>query len=215
MKAYGWVWRVGWTGVVLLSVAAAWLAWPHAAAPVMFVTGSALIGALALYYYQDQRPPGPPTRDVVQRCVVVGLVGGTCTVAVLFLAVTAAPLAWPLLALCAVTSPHVVGRGLRALRGARRRARLAPVLSREDATWWEVLRRETELLSDAELCRAWRASFAALLESSEPAAREHVVRIRELYLDELITRHPDAVNAWLASNPRAAGGPERFLGDAA
>ena len=78
-----------------------------------------------------------------------------------------------------------------------------------------MLREETHRLSDRELCLAWRASFAALLDAADTSSREQVVRIRELYLDELTLRHPDAVTAWLASNPRAAGGPERFLRDAA
>ena len=92
---------------------------------------------------------------------------------------------------------------------------MAAVVGPGDAAWWDVLRHETSLLSDGDLCAAWRASFAALLEAADAVAREHVVRVRELYLDELISRHPEAVTAWLATNPRAAGGPERFLGDAA
>jgi hypothetical protein len=215
MKVYAWVWRVLWAVVVLLSVTAAWLAWPDAAAPVMFLTSGALIGALALYYHQDHRPPGPPSRDEAYRCFVAGVVGGTCTVALLFLAVTAAPLAWPLLALCAGTSPAALRWAHRAVRGARRRAHAAPVLRREDAAWWDVLKHETTLLSDGELCAAWRASFSSLIEASDATAREQVVLVRELYLDELSARHPDAMTAWLASNPRAASGPERFLGDAA
>ena len=160
MKVYGWVWQ-----------GAAWLAWPNAGAPVMLATSSALIGALVLVYHQgldkDHRPPnGPPTRAIAGRCVVVGLVGGTCTVAFLFLAVTAAPLAWPLIALCAATSPWTLRRARRALRDGRRRSHSAALLGQGDTAWWAVLREDTQLLSERQECLAWRASFAALLDAA-------------------------------------------------
>lgn len=219
MKVYGWVWQAVWAVVVLASVAAAWLAWPNAGAPVMYVTSSALIGALALIYrqglHEDAPPSGPPSREVAVRCLLVGLVGGACTVAFLFLAVTAAPLAWPLIALCVATSPWALRRARLGMRDARRRSHAAAWIGPGDTAWWTVLREETRRLSDRELCRAWRASFGALLDAADADARERVVRTREVYLDELTLRHPEAVTAWLASNPRAAGGPERFLRDAA
>jgi hypothetical protein len=215
MRVYGWVWQVVWAIVVLASVAAAWLAWPHGGAPVMFVTSAALIGAMTLVHQQTKTPFGRPSREVAARCVLVGLLGAACTVAFLFLAVTAAPLGWPLAALAAATSPWTLRRALREVRDRRRRARVAAWTGPGESAWWAVLREETRLLSDPELCRAWRASFQALLDAGDAAAREQVVRIRELYLDELTSRHPEAVTAWLASNPRATSGPERFLHDAA
>ena len=74
-----------------------------------------------------------------------------------------------------------------------------------------MLAREVEGLADGELCRIWRASYSALLEAADTASAARVVRVRQLYLDELDRRHREAVSAWLASGPRPTGGPERFL----
>jgi hypothetical protein len=71
-------------------------------------------------------------------------------------------------------------------------------------------------LSDEALCVAWRASFSALQRASSPAQRLRVVDQRRAYLDEIERRTAHGMAAWLASGPRAAGDPSRFvLGDGA
>jgi hypothetical protein len=65
-------------------------------------------------------------------------------------------------------------------------------------------------LDDPGLCDAWRRSYVRL-ERSRGAARLAVVRLRELYLDELVRRHPAEVRQWLASGARAAGNPLPYL----
>jgi hypothetical protein len=67
-------------------------------------------------------------------------------------------------------------------------------------------------LSDDELCRQWRFSFTALADAGTPGLRADVVRARQLYLDEIERRHPQDLQAWLASGARAAGNPMPFLG---
>ena len=74
-----------------------------------------------------------------------------------------------------------------------------------------MLAREVKGLADGELCRIWRGSYSALLEAADAASAAQVVRVRQVYLDELDRRHRQAVSAWLASGPRPADGPERFL----
>jgi hypothetical protein len=66
-------------------------------------------------------------------------------------------------------------------------------------------------LSDEALCLAWRASFSNLDRAASPVDRLRVVEERHGYLDELVRRHPDGIAAWLASGPRAAGDPTRFV----
>ena len=71
-------------------------------------------------------------------------------------------------------------------------------------------------LSDEALCLAWRASFSALQSASSPAQRLRIVDERRAYLDEIERRSARGLAAWLASGPRAAGDPTRFvLGDGA
>lgn len=67
-------------------------------------------------------------------------------------------------------------------------------------------------LSDSELCRAWRHSFAVLHET-DPVHRLSVVQLRAACLDEMTRRHPREVENWLASGGRAASGPDRFFSD--
>jgi hypothetical protein len=66
-------------------------------------------------------------------------------------------------------------------------------------------------LDDEALCRAWRRSYLQLDASGIGSRRLAVVRLRELYLDELSRRHPAEVRQWLASGARAAGNPLPFL----
>lgn len=72
------------------------------------------------------------------------------------------------------------------------------------------------LLSDEALCVAWRASFSALQRARSPMHRLRIVDERRAYLDEIERRSAHGMAAWLASGPRAAGDPTRFvLGDGA
>ncbi len=66
-------------------------------------------------------------------------------------------------------------------------------------------------MTDADLCRQWRRSFVTLQSAQTPGERARVVAQRQVYLDELERRSPTALQAWLASGARAAGGPDRFL----
>jgi len=54
-------------------------------------------------------------------------------------------------------------------------------------------------LDDDALCQAWRRSYVRLEASRGADSRLDVVRLRQLYLDELVRRHPAEVRLWLAS----------------
>ncbi|HET9875603.1 MAG TPA: hypothetical protein VFQ37_07520 [Mycobacterium sp.] len=70
---------------------------------------------------------------------------------------------------------------------------------------------EARLLTDPDLCRAWRASYSALQRTSSAAQRLRVVGLRAELLDELEHRNPDGFLVWMASGARAAADPTRYL----
>lgn len=211
MSCYQWVWRALWGTVAAVAIAAAFIVWPLSVVlGLLFISAFVAAFATFLYYREPNRPLA--TRHVaLRRSLAVGTRIGACTVAVMSLASALPTLAWPLLALCLGTSPFVLRRvrgAVRSTRNSRRRRERAPV---EEAVWWGMLAREVEGLADGELCRVWRDSYSALLEAGDAGTAAQVVRVRQAYLDELDRRHQRAMSAWLASGPRPATGPERFL----
>jgi hypothetical protein len=101
-----------------------------------------------------------------------------------------------------VDSAEAVGRAPEGVTGAVSR-RLVLLADLPDAG-------DMPELDDPGLCEAWRRSYVRL-ERSRGAARLAVVRLRQLYLDELVRRHPAEVRQWLASGARAAGNPLPYL----
>jgi hypothetical protein len=79
------------------------------------------------------------------------------------------------------------------------------------ATWEEVTFEVPDLMSDQDLCHAWRSSFVALQRATSVEGRLRAVTMRALYLDELERRTGPAMRAWMQSGARAAGDPSRFL----
>jgi hypothetical protein len=211
MSCYQWVWRALWGPVAGIAIAAAFIVWPLSVVlGLLFISAFVAAFATFLYYREPNRPLA--TRSVaLRRSLAVGTRVGACTVALMSLASALPTLAWPLIALCLGTSPPVLRRvrgAVRSTRDSRRRRERAMV---EEAVWWGMLAREVEGLADGELCRVWRDSYSALLEAADTATAAEFVRVRQAYLDELDRRHQQAMSAWLASGPRPATGPERFL----
>ncbi len=68
-----------------------------------------------------------------------------------------------------------------------------------------------DLMSDDELCRAWRRSCVELQRSLSPQARLDVVAVRARLLEELELRAGPRFSEWLAAGSRAAGDPSSFL----
>lgn len=78
-------------------------------------------------------------------------------------------------------------------------------------TWWAP---STAEMTDAQLCRAWRASFTALQHSRHPTELTALVDARAGYLDEIERRHPDGFGRWMASGALAASDPGRYVSPA-
>jgi hypothetical protein len=211
MSCYQWVWRALWGTVAAVAIAAAFIVWPLSIVVGLFLIPAFVAAFATFLYYREPNKPLATRSVALRRSLAVGTRTGACTVALMSLASALPTLAWPLLALCLCTSPSVLHRVRGAVRRtseSRRRRERAPV---EEAAWWGMLAREVEGLADGELCRVWRDSYSALLEAADTATAAQVVRVRQAYLDELDRRHQRAMSAWLASGPRPATGPERFL----
>lgn len=88
---------------------------------------------------------------------------------------------------------------------------LEPVPGEQDVRIDLVPHDAIRRMTDTELCHAWRNSFVALQQVRSTHLRALVVQTRQLLLDEIDTRHPAGLQAWLASGARAAGGPDRFI----
>ena len=68
-----------------------------------------------------------------------------------------------------------------------------------------------DVMTDEDLCQAWRSSYVALGHTTTVSSRLRVVQMRALYLDELERRAGPALEAWFRSGARAAGDPTRSL----
>jgi hypothetical protein len=66
-------------------------------------------------------------------------------------------------------------------------------------------------LTSSQLCQVWRSSHRHLQAAASPVETIACVQLRQMLLDELERRHPEAVAAWLTLDADAAAGPERFL----
>lgn len=74
-----------------------------------------------------------------------------------------------------------------------------------------LLKPPAGLLSDAELCQAWRRSSDELRRTRDAGRRLALVTTRQLLLDEVWTRHRHELEAWVACGARAHDGTQRFF----
>jgi hypothetical protein len=211
MSCYQWVWRGLWGTVAVLMTAAALINWSLGVVLGIFFILGGFAGLATFLHYRDPTRPLATRSQALRRSVVVGARTGGCAVALASLTSILPTLGLPLLVLCLCTSPVVLRRVRDAVRRTSDSRRRRGVAAAAEVGWWSMLAREVEGLADGELCRVWRGSYYALLEAGDAASAAQVVRVRQIYLAELDRRHPQAVNAWMASGPHPAGGPERFL----
>jgi hypothetical protein len=162
-----------------------------------------VVAWIALDPENDSRSPQDERRIIATSAVL----SGAAIVAVVGLGVLLGGLmAVLLLVIVACGSPYAISRCLR-----RDRKHTHPP---EPTPAPNVL--SPAVLSDEALCLAWRASFSALQRAESAAQRLTIVEQRRSYLDELEHRSAAGLAAWLASGPRAAGDPSRYvLGDGA
>jgi hypothetical protein len=209
MTSYRTVWVRSWAAVVLLCIGFAGVIWGPARVVAFFaVVGVTSLAPSICYYRERVARQGSPL-DLWRATARTAVITGAVAVAIIAVIGVNGALAMLVLLLAGATSPWALDRLRKVLHRGRpaREATGLPAPLVEAA----VAEPRIETMSDLELCRAWRASFAALVAAVEPEAKSDVVRLRQSYLDELERRHPHAVGAWLASHPRPGGGPEKFL----
>ncbi|GAB3546337.1 hypothetical protein GCM10027404_06570 [Arthrobacter tumbae] len=66
-------------------------------------------------------------------------------------------------------------------------------------------------LNSAQLCRAWRISFLAVISAKTATELDELAQKRRLYLEEMEFRNPAGFAFWLASSPAASSDPEPYL----
>jgi hypothetical protein len=70
---------------------------------------------------------------------------------------------------------------------------------------------EPAVLSNHDICVAWRRSYPTLQRATNAEQRQRIVAQRQTYLDELERRQPKAFLEWLETHPHPASDPERFF----
>ena len=223
MRAYGIVWllvatSLGALGLVeLVLVVTPLAAWSAAVA----AGGMTSLVCLALRAQQQARVS-------VAAVVLAGVLGAVVASVTTGLAALVGGAAGVLVVLLAGCHPLVLRYAIRRVRGSRRRdaaPTVPPVtgpvlLRRSDAEpapaatdrWPEVS--AMPMLSTADLCWGWRASFTALQRTSPRNDLQQclvLIGIRQRYLDEIARRDPVGCLRWLQAGARPAGDPSRYL----
>jgi hypothetical protein len=226
MKIYRVFWLV-FCGVVGLLGAVVAFTWSLANV-IMLVVMAALMGSVvAMIVLAD---PNGPSRSPRERRGIIAVTTALSAVGTLSFiglgTLLGAATALLLMIVVAALSPYAIRRGVRWLTEHGHLAGASPA-QLDPANWSATLaaapiaaiRPEEQAkpsvapdaLSDEALCLAWRASFSALQKAGSPTERLRIVDERRAYLDEIERRTTHGLAAWLASGPRAAGDPTRFV----
>lgn len=218
MRAYETLWLIV-CGLLAMVGASMALTWSVAATLVIFGIAATIGGAMTRTLPPVRGDDTVGSRDIAPLVVRNAFVGGIGVAAVVGLGVVTGTWALPVLALAAGTSPQAIRLCQRQFR--RRPAEYIPPLQEDQAdsesqsATGSVLTverpAEPHLMTDTELCRAWRTSFTTLQRASSRSQRLRVVEDRRAYLDEIERRNPHGLKAWLASGARAAGNPTSYV----
>lgn len=212
-------WLFAWTVAGSAGVCLALLLWPPSAvlavALVPGATAALLFGVTQQPVDGSPRPGGSGgigAQRVVEAAGRVGLCAGALVVAICAIASVLLALSLLVAVLAAATLPPVVER---IGRGGLTSESPAPTSSERaaESVRLAVARppETVDQMTDHELCWAWRHSYQALQSAPTASERAEVVALRQGYMDEMEARHAVAFAAWLASGPRPASGPDRFL----
>ncbi|MEP6815337.1 MAG: hypothetical protein ABI873_07295 [Marmoricola sp.] len=217
---YAAVWSRCWTVLGAAGFCLSLLLWGPATVLGALVVGTICSGMLLVTRSSRAEPDDPVadlgwartgTRSLLIAAGVVGVIAATAVapgpaVALVLIAVVTSP--W--------TRQRLSGRSAAdttSVPVAEARRWAGEELPSEPAWQLPVIQSFARELSNAELCHEWRRSFLALGGARSSLEFMRVVVLRQLYLDEMDRRSPSALNAWLSSGARAAGGPDRYLRD--
>lgn len=212
MRVYRWSWGACWLPVAAIGAAAGVALGSPAPVVAATLLGAVLTGFVTAVFVQHDRGRRIPvsrgrlvvTRSALRAAVATGLLVAWSQ--------AVGPLLWPMLLLAVLTSPAVIGAGLRCARGPEQEHTpvapaactcgcAGPVSAREMADL-------VEKLDDTQLRRAWRTSHARLRAARTQEEWSELVQLRAAYLTELDRRDADGVRSWLATAPRPDSTPE-------
>ena len=231
MLTYRYVWLTMTGGLTAVGLVAALLAWPAVAVLTFLLFATVVAAGTASMTTEEGQ--GLPWRSAARTgtAAAAALVGAGGLIDLL------GTWGFALVATTAVASPRVVawaGRliaapGEESVAPAVREPRVDAWLAEAEAERlrepgssvtsfpasadapWMV--RPIESMDDETLCLAWRSSYVALQRACSMGRELMVVQRRQELLDELERRSARGFSAWLASSPRAAGDPSRYLAD--
>jgi transcriptional regulator with XRE-family HTH domain len=214
MRVYQAVWLSVWIPLAMVGVGLT-LVQSLTGFAALFI-GFAVVGATLMACMVDDSPQRSST-DCVRFATTGALIGGVIASAVAGFVVLLGAAVLLLVVTALASSPYAVGAYGRWLSGA-----LPPSAARLDAlarafayTVPEYAAcqppSELGLLTDDQLCQAWRASFMALQPQSSTTQKIAAIAERQRYLDELERRNETGFLAWLVSGEPAPGNPLPYL----
>jgi hypothetical protein len=223
VKPYERLWTLATGTACAVGLAAAFTTFPLVLLASLFATVG-MLGALVVL------PWLPRNTSWVKPLSSAAVLSGLLTWVCIGLAQVIGAATVALLVLLPATAPATAGAWAFVARqlgwhGPRLRARAAENAPRDDvlvgaagepvtAPLMPLPQEDLEvpdLMTDLDLCHAWRSSFVALQRATSVDSLFRVVTMRALYLDELERRAGPALHAWIGSGARAAGDPRRFL----
>lgn len=214
MNVYRSVWFCLIGSVALLCVGVGMIIWPVWGVIAMFGVATLSAGAVIVAHQNQVGGKTATGADRWRSTAPPAIAAGLSLVAGFVLAETVGVATLAVLMLASATSPFVVKHVTRHGSSTRgdRPTRRPPDTGQQKPD--APVPPPVQGLSDRELCRMWRVTFADLQEASSTEARERIVSIRQACMDELERRNPGAMSAWFASGPRAASSPDRYLAQA-
>lgn len=209
MARYRSVWKAGCGCASLLGIGLALMEWSLSSVLLLFGF-AAVTCALVHYCLAFDCSAGRSTRGSVAQALLMSVWVGVVTLATTAVAVALPLLAVTLVVVAGVSSPRCMWYLRAKVAGVER--------IQEQRLRGDVEARavgsvpDVAALADAELCRAWVATFDTLQPAPDWMTLERVALLRQSYLDELERRDPEALVAWLHSGARASSNPGRYLG---
>ena len=231
MQTYRRVWLVGVCALAALGLSGAAAAWPPEAVLTFFLLATVVAAGTASATAEEGA--GLPWR----RALKAGAAAGAAVVGAGGLIDLLGAWGFTLVMLMTCACPPVVAaaRRLSARLGGEEGVPGAPLPPRDGAGQAEELDRPgdpgapeqafppaadeawmgrpAESMDDATLCLAWRSSYVALQRACSMSRELRIVERRQQLMDELERRNAQGFSAWLASCPRAAGDPSRYLAE--
>jgi hypothetical protein len=210
MRDYRRAWRSWWLLVALMGTVGAVLTWP---APVLLLTwifGATLGAALITGALTEDDAAAPFAHVTACEAIGAAMFGAVVASGVVgWLAISASG-ALGLVVLALVSSPWFLGVVRRTpppVTPVRNAGETLDDVIADAGSLDELCHR----MSTPELCLAWHQTFTLVSHADTPHRQMRVLVLREAFLDELVRRDPDGLDAWICSPVPAHAAPTAFF----